>query len=130
MVLLDCPIPSAVPFHVRGALIVALRIEPPAPMRMPPSVVDPVPPKFTESVDVPTVLPVAFVNKSEFCMLEMVRFVVDAVFAYTVPFAERLVVLAPLKNDANPETLRAPEKYPAPPTESIEPGEVVPIPKN
>ena len=45
----------------------------PLPERMPPSVVEPVPPILTATVVVPDTTPVAEVNKSEFLILEIVR---------------------------------------------------------
>ena len=49
-----------------GPEIMAEVIEPPAPARSPPSVVEPVPPKLTARVVVPLVIPVAPVKMMEF----------------------------------------------------------------
>lgn len=64
----------------------------PPPVKIPPSVVEPVPPKLTASVVVPPTTPVASVTRSELLILETVRFVVEAVPKYPVPLAERFVV--------------------------------------
>lgn len=76
--------------------IVALVSAPvPLPVKMPPRVVEPVPPKFTARVEVPATTPVEFVTRREFWMLETVRFEVLAEPVYIVPVAVMFVVEAP-----------------------------------
>ena len=65
-----------------GAVRMAEASDPPAPIRSPPSVVEPVPPKATERVVVPLVSPVLSVKRREFCTEEIIRFVVEAVPKY------------------------------------------------
>ena len=63
-----------------GPDTIALVMAPvPLPVRRPPSVVEPVPPKLTASVVVPLTTPVEFANRIEFWIPEIVRLLVDAV---------------------------------------------------
>src|SRR6266404_2255551 len=113
---------SVLPVNDSGAARMAEESEPPAPIRSPPSVVLPVPPKLTAREVVPLTIPVPLVNRSALLVPERVRLEVDAREKNPV-VALRAVV------DAK-ERLREPVMYALPFTESAEPGDVVPMPKN
>ena len=57
----------------------------PFPVRRPPSVVEPVPPKPTETVEVPMTLPWPLPKRMEFAMVEMARLVVVACWREELP---------------------------------------------
>ena len=71
------------------------------PVRMPPKVVDPVPPMLTARVVVPDTTPVALVTRSELWILETVRLEVEA------DEAKKLVVLSAV-DEAKTSVLRPP----------------------
>src|SRR4051812_20336333 len=78
---------SVVPSNERGPETDAELMVPPLPIKIPPSVVDPVPPNGTESVVEPTTLPLASVVRMEEVMLvkrfeRTVRLVVEAFAKY------------------------------------------------
>ena len=71
-----CVIESVFPENERGPVTEAEVIAPvPLPVRRPPRVVLPVPPKFTATVVEPITDPFALANKSEFAMVEMAKLV-------------------------------------------------------
>ena len=76
----------------------------PFPVRRPPKVVEPVPPKPTETVVVPMTLPWPFPKRMEFAMVEMARLVVVACWREELPRTVRvpLALRAPptLRRDA------------------------------
>jgi len=77
--------------------------EVPLPVKIPPSVVEPVPPKLTAMVEVPETFPLAEVVRMEFWIFEIVkvlvvRLVVEAFVLYIVPLALRFVYDAPPLN--------------------------------
>ena len=91
----------------------------PLPVRMPPKVVEPVPPLATASVpkidaalkvEVAETTPCALVCKKPDGDPEMVRLVVEAVEKKPVPVTVRPVVVAPPPRVVRPDTPSAPEK--------------------